>query len=222
LKKIYYLLIIIQMKLRSGKNIKPQRLPSSIRKAKASLADQLVISAKKPCAPLHEFKVIVPDFDAVTTGLVRPPPPPQDLLVSPLSQTSNRELWTPPPPPPQDVWMSQLSQTSNRDLWTPPPPQYPSYGGINISADVIDHVCGALQRYTRPRHPEVIHVRSWKKYSEKSSPYILPEQVMRKWLRHVTISGMSWNIAIGQIPRPQQNTARKIMLELHADHYRFN
>jgi hypothetical protein len=142
------------------------------------------------------------------------PPPPQEVRIRALPP---QDLEIPPPPVYDDINM--LLPLQNRDLRTPPLPQN-LHDGINLSAYYADAVCGALQRYTRTDN--TIHVRSWKKYSEKSSPYILPGQVMRKWLRHVLISGMSWTFAIRQIPWHQKDLARRIMLELHADHYSFS
>jgi hypothetical protein len=142
------------------------------------------------------------------------PPPPQEVRIRALPP---QDLVIPSPPIYNDINVPPLLQ--DRDLRTPPLPQY-LQDGINLSADHADAVCGALQRYTRTEN--TIHVRSWKKYSEMSSPYILPGQVMRKWLRHVLISGMSWTFAIRQIPWHQKDLARKIMIELHADHYRFS
>ncbi len=105
-------------------------------------------------------------------------------------------------------------------MWTPPPPelQAPPFGGVLVPSGIVDDVLGALQRSTRP--DEIIHVRSWTKYQRNSSPY--DGQVMHKWLRHVLRAGMSWKIAIRQIPWHQQDAARSIMLELHADNYRYS
>jgi hypothetical protein len=136
-------------------------------------------------------------------------------LVSPLSQTSNRELWTPPPPPPQDFFES--SQRFTSDLWTHSPHQCSSCSSVNLSANVVDLTCGALQRYTR--QDDRIPVRHWRKYFENSSTNVSPNEVLRKWLSHVLISGMSWKVAISQIQEPLWDTARQIFLELHAKHY---
>ncbi len=219
------------MKLRSGKNIRASQLPSSIKKEKATLADK-----RKPCAPLNAFKVI-PEFREVPIAhvkVIQTPPlrevriqalPPQDLAIPPPPPPQEVRMRAPPPqdleipPPPLYDDMNVPPPLQDRNLRTPPLPQH-LQDGINLSADYADAVCGALQRYTRIEN--TIPVRSWKKYSEKSSPYILPGQVMRKWLRHVLISGMSWTFAIRQIPLHQKDLARRIMLELHADLYRFS
>ena len=117
----------------------------------------------------------------------------------------------------------QSPSQSDRNLWTPPP-KFPSYDdikldNISLAPEQSDMLCGALQRYTRTA--KTTGVRPWKKFID-SAPYnSIPSQVMRKWLRHVLISGMSWSDAITQIPWSQKNAARKIMLELHANLYKY-
>ena len=122
------------MKLRSGRKLLRQ-LSSSIRKPKASSDDK-----RKPFAPLHEFRAIVPDFGAISTEFIRPPP--QDLMI-------------PPPPPEYDDIRTPLPiqylfesslQRFNRELRTPPPHQGSSCGGIYLTDGVLDSICGALQR----------------------------------------------------------------------------
>ncbi len=217
------------MKLRSGRKIKtsqPQLLSSSIRKPKASSADK-----RKPIAPLHEFKVNVPDFSTVPTELIRPPPPPQDLRIPPPPQEQRvpppPQVLRIPPPPPEDDDIHVLPpiqdlfdsspQRFTRDLWTPSPYQDSSCGGIYLPADVVDRICAALQRYTRL--DERIPVRHWRKYFANSATNVSPNEVLRKWLSHALISGMSWNVAISQIQEPLWDTARQIFLKLHANHY---
>ena len=251
------------MKLRSGKKIKAQQLPSSIRKEKkATLA-----SFCQPCAPLHAFRVI-PDFSDVPiermsqVKVIQPPPPPHIMVIPPPPQELRipppppqelripppppQELRIPPPPPevlripppPPEVLripppppedddvhapppIQDLFESSplrfTRDLWTPSPYQNSSCGGIYLPADVVDLICRALQRYTRL--DERIAVRHWRKYFANSAMNVSPNEVLRKWLSHVLISGMSWNVAISQIQEPLWDTARQIFLELHAKHY---
>jgi hypothetical protein len=104
---------------------------------------------------------------------------------------------------------------STRDLWTPS--QDNSYGDINLTAEVVDSVCGALQRYTRSGRSTP--VRNWKKFFANSSTNVPPKEVLRKWLSYVLISEMSWKKAISQIQYPLKDTARRIFLQLHAKHY---
>ena len=219
------------MKLRSGRKLLRQ-LSSSIRKPKASSDDK-----RKPFAPLHEFRAIVPDFGAISTEFIRPPPqdlripPPQDLRIPPPPQDLRippppQDLMIPPPPPEYDDIRTPLPiqylfesslQRFNRELRTPPPHQGSSCGGIYLTDGVLDSICGAFQRYTRS--DDCAPVRHWKKYFANSSTDVSPNKVLRKWLSHVLISGMSWKIAISQIQDPLKDTARQIFLELHAKHY---
>ena len=254
LKNILFIILFIQIKLRSGRKLL-RPLSSSIRKPKASSDDK-----RKPFAPLHEFSVIVPDFGAISTEFIRPPPPqdlripppPQDLRIPPpppqvlrIPPPPPQVLRIPPPPPQvlrippppqvlripppppedddihvpppiQDLFESSPLRIT-RDLLTPSPYQNSSCGGIYLPANVVDLTCGALQRYTRLN--DRIPVRHWRKYFANSTTNVSPNEVLRKWLSHALISGMSWNVAISQLQDPLKDTARQIFLELHAKHY---
>lgn len=107
----------------------------------------------------------------------------------------------------------------DRSLWTPPPLETFENEVLQLAPEQIDTLCGALQRYTRTA--KTTGVRPWKKFITCAPYNSIPCNVMRKWLRHVLISGMSWSDAITQIPRSQKNAARKIMLDLHANLYKY-
>ncbi len=171
---------------------------------------------KKPSSKKAPQKIRLPE--SVFQEVVLDDDPHQD---QPMPMVLGETL-----PPPKKCVLPHFVSSSGRDspasqfdMWTPPPVhQAPPFGGVLVPYGTVDDVLGALQRSTRP--DEIIHVRSWTKYQRNSSPY--DGQVMHKWLRHVLRAGMSWKIAIRQIPWHQQDAARSIMLELHADNYRYS